>query len=1381
MSLPAQMDIPYLVNSELNVTSGVTLTIEAGVVTKYNINSGLDIRGNLIVAGRPDNEVYFTSIHDDSISGDTNNDSKNTQPRTGDWKGIEIWDNARVNIEYAVIRYVLNDYFGAALAIETSNSALYHPIVRIANSILEENNYYGIRASSASLSVTKTIFRNNSGGIGASNANVFASDCTFVNLEVGINNWSDAPIVQANNNYWGHPSGPYNPTTNPAGQGVEVSDYVFYNPWLVTPRVRYSIPIEINQTISSTVESMGFTDFLLYTVTGESLLVKITPQNPTDEFRIYSRVSDFPLWDAYDEYVDQKTGNGTYEILIAPTKTGKNYFSVFGYDVADSGVDFEIIVEKVTEYVSSVSPRAAGNAGPTTTRLIGLPFVEGIRVELRADGMPSVFSSRINIYSFTELYATFDLGGVASGLYSVAVIWPDGAQVVLEDAFVVYTGIGSKLVTSLDAPDIVRSDQLYVLWIEYKNDGDADLFAPLFALRGQGQWRLSGDEPFQVGSVQLLGIDHNHSPDVLPPGSSNSIPVLLKAPSGISGELNIELLRLPAVYIPIDWNLVEEQIKPDDIDPELWEIVFTRLNKQIGSSWGEFWAVMRENARRRSMLGFNTYDIRILFYDEIEEAYDGGGAAITGRVFNSVTGVPIVNVPVIAQQVDGSDYDVIRTNEDGRFLLQYLKPGTYKLRVDGYVLDSPIQVNVSLSQDIQGMDLPVQSGGAIIGKITGVDGSSVAGASISAYSVFGDPFTAISDGHGFYKLFGLPSGSYTLTCKVDNFIPVKQAGIITDLGSVTENIDFVLEPGGIISGTVKSIDTIDTGNPIEGARVIVTGESAVSFGDLSDLGGKYSIRGLTSEIWETLVLAPGWVLTEVVTTTLIAPGNVIQDISLNSAAIISGTVSDILGNPIDGARVFAHGKLDSDIVYTDFLGSYIHNLLPGDKYTVEVSANGYVTQIITDLITTPGVVTHVDFTMVDGKDLLGFVKESDHVTPIENASIDLHGNLGNFYSTKSDASGSFYFKSLEPDIYIVKVHREDRLAHQQMIEVAKTGYVDPLIINLSSGASIRGRVLLDDGITPVYESVVRVWSDGFVLKTDITDYQGNFYIEPLPPDTYIVTTYYENMTFDPVQINISDHQDVRVNLYSGSNKLFGTVIDTMSGSPAQGVVVSITCLTPELFPDPYDEYDYKTMTDSSGSYTFDNLRNGSYLLYINSHKYAYEPIIVTFDDQTNEINEDLRLINGLFVEGFVVDEITGMGVELAYIWIQKTDGQVNYPLLFELSNDAGYYQIGGLAEGNYSINIWADGYLLYTTDLLVDSSVTGLNIHLGRSGAKIQGSVLDVSSGNPVAFMLIQIKKGDILFREYSNSEGNFSFQNVPTGQWNLDIVSPYSTEYTVN
>jgi parallel beta-helix repeat protein len=53
-------------------------------------------------------------------------------------------------------------------------------------------------------------------------------------VDYGVFNNDPGVTIDAKHNWWGHGSGPYHPTANPSGQGVAVSDYVDFDPWLLT-------------------------------------------------------------------------------------------------------------------------------------------------------------------------------------------------------------------------------------------------------------------------------------------------------------------------------------------------------------------------------------------------------------------------------------------------------------------------------------------------------------------------------------------------------------------------------------------------------------------------------------------------------------------------------------------------------------------------------------------------------------------------------------------------------------------------------------------------------------------------------------------------------------------------------------------------------------------------------------------------------------------------------------------------------------------------------------------------------------------------------------------------------------------------------------------
>ena len=102
---------PYVVTGDLYVDSGVILTIEPGVVIKFDYHSlyhrRLIVDGTLIAEGTPADSIVFTSIRDDEYGGDTNGDGSASNPSTGNWSGIEIrtGSGSSSRLSYCVFRY----------------------------------------------------------------------------------------------------------------------------------------------------------------------------------------------------------------------------------------------------------------------------------------------------------------------------------------------------------------------------------------------------------------------------------------------------------------------------------------------------------------------------------------------------------------------------------------------------------------------------------------------------------------------------------------------------------------------------------------------------------------------------------------------------------------------------------------------------------------------------------------------------------------------------------------------------------------------------------------------------------------------------------------------------------------------------------------------------------------------------------------------------------------------------------------------------------------------------------------------------------------------------------------------------------------------------
>lgn len=168
---------PYIIQNDIHVASGITLTIDPGVVVKLSQDKLFWIDGKLLAEGTSDNKIVFTSIDDDAYGGDTGDGNLYTAIRG--WEEL-VFTQAAVP---STLKYIIIRYSGGG--IEFSHNTNF-----LVENIEVNNSSRGIIIADSDITIKNIDIKNaNTGLVIMENSHVYGSNINIENVtgEWGIN------------------------------------------------------------------------------------------------------------------------------------------------------------------------------------------------------------------------------------------------------------------------------------------------------------------------------------------------------------------------------------------------------------------------------------------------------------------------------------------------------------------------------------------------------------------------------------------------------------------------------------------------------------------------------------------------------------------------------------------------------------------------------------------------------------------------------------------------------------------------------------------------------------------------------------------------------------------------------------------------------------------------------------------------------------------------------------------------------------------------------------------------------------------------------------------------------------------------------------------
>ncbi|GAB3031436.1 right-handed parallel beta-helix repeat-containing protein [Natronobiforma cellulositropha] len=268
---------------------------------------------------------------------------------------------------------------------------------------------------------------------------------------------------------------------------------------------------------------------------------------------------------------------------------------------------------------------------------------------------------------------------------------------------------------------------------------------------------------------------------------------------------------------------------------------------------------------------------------------------------------------------------------------------------DGDAIDHWEEANESVRFEPWLTALPGPTG-TITGTVTDAEtGEPIENATVSAVERPITPLETVTESDGAFEL-EVPPGTYAVDVLADGYETTGETDVGVDVdGTTTLDLELT-ETTASLTGTVLDAET---GEPIEGAELVIVQQEGVGYGNIGDLEGGFNTTATTDAdgvydvalvegVFKMDILAPGYDDERRINIEVGEDERVHYDpIDMDPLPTVNGTVTDATtGEPIEGATVTStdlDGTVDTAI--TNESGWYEVNVT--GRWSVGYDADGY--------------------------------------------------------------------------------------------------------------------------------------------------------------------------------------------------------------------------------------------------------------------------------------------------------------------------------------------------------------------------------------------------------------------------------------------------------
>jgi len=537
--------------------------------------------------------------------------------------------------------------------------------------------------------------------------------------------------------------------------------------------------------------------------------------------------------------------------------------------------------------------------------------------------------------------------------------------------------------------------------------------------------------------------------------------------------------------------------------------------------------------------------------------------------------------------------------------------------------------------------------------------------------------------------------------------------------------------------------------------------------------GYYRIEGLPAGEYDLFASAPGRGSAEKVMVPLTAKESKSVNFNLLGGGVIRGRVlENITGKPIKGALVTLEvpARTRADISAPDIPENrltrtgvsgefYLHGLLPGVGYHVQVEAEGY-TRPRMQSVAADG--PDLTFALSPVGGVFGTVVQEGTGTPVDEAVVRVFKGRFRVAAAITGSDGRFSIRGLDPGKYAVIAEKEGRKSSSVTGEadtLTIASETEPISVNLEipRGVRLRGKAVDAESKKPL---------EGIGLSLTMLKPGQRRY--PTMFEEFLSGTAYRDM----VGVLLLDSGEEADSAESGGNTSDG---GAPGGEPADGAASGGT----EIREDGYYAPRVCVTTDRDGRFEVEDIGLGRWEIGVRDRGYVFPrgtPVFVV--DGKGEVEVEAALMPLDLIEGTVVDS-DGMPVRGAKVWGRSMRlGEKEYTTFYEeigidFADADGRFRIAGLLpEVEYGLVATSRDGRLGTVEGI---KAGDRNVELVVEPAGSIEGVIRYESGRPLVGRKVTALGGELYGIHWwrdgkTDGEGRFRLKELTKGVYDLDF-----------